>query len=511
MGELGLAGLVAILAGLAAYYAIGETSAFSLVNLAAGALALAAAAVLAARRLRRVGGPHSRAVVLRGLAWIAGALLLGIALERGAKLSGVRFDWTLERSFEISPAVLEKLDAIQAERGETPVATLFFDPGDPRIRRTRLLLQEIARASAGKLRVRERELSEDPEAADLFAVGSSNSVVLTLGDYFETVPRPSEGTLYEALYHLHERGNGTLVILRGEGEGDIRSIRDTGFTGLVAALGTEGYRVESHVSASLAEVPEGTDAVLAIAPRRQLLPSALGALRRYLASGGSLVALLEPGSDSGIEEILAEWGIEALPGVVIDPASAPIAGRGVAGVGIIAHNYEAEPVTLGLNSDRMTYLPGARAFRLRKPRADDQVRRAVMSSHRSWVSDDLGWLDRTSGRPERDGRPTDYQTLVAMGEYEREGVRTRIVAFGDAEFASNHWLRTLYNLDLALNAVHWATEHEPQITLRPKLRTTVQFPLPIGNSVQAFYGVGLLLPELLLIVGGCVWLRRRAS
>jgi len=85
------------------------------------------------------------------------------------------------------------------------------------------------------------------------------------------------------------------------------------------------------------------------------------------------------------------------------------------------------------------------------------------------------------------------------------------VAFGSAAFASNRWLRTLYNLDLALNAVHWATEQTPAVTLRPKIRTTVQFPLPLNNSVQALYSVGLLLPELLLIAGGIVWLRRRSA
>jgi ABC-type uncharacterized transport system involved in gliding motility auxiliary subunit len=127
------------------------------------------------------------------------------------------------------------------------------------------------------------------------------------------------------------------------------------------------------------------------------------------------------------------------------------------------------------------------------------------------VSDDLSWLTRSSGRPSNTGQPTGYQTLVAMGEYERAGVTTRVVAFGDSEFASNRWLRTLYNLDLILNAVHWATENEPSVTLRPKVRTTVQFPLPLNNSVRALYGVGLLLPELLLIVGGIVWLRRRSA
>jgi hypothetical protein len=59
--------------------------------------------------------------------------------------------------------------------------------------------------------------------------------------------------------------------------------------------------------------------------------------------------------------------------------------------------------------------------------------------------------------------------------------------------------------------VHWALQREPQIALRPKVRDTVQFPLPVQDSLQMLYGVGLLLPEVLLIVGGTLWLRRRSA
>lgn len=510
MRELGLAGLVAILTGLGAYYATGKMATFSVVNLAGGALALLVALGAAARRLRNVGGPHSRKVVLRGLAWIAAAMVLGAALEHGAAWTGARFDWTLEESFEISPAVRKKLDEIHAG-GEVVTASLYFDPEDPRIRRTRLLLEEIEHVSDGKLVARQRNLLDHPEEADLFEVGSSNTVVLSAGDYFETVPRPTEGTLYEGLYLLHGRGNGTVLFLRGEGEGDIERSDDLGFSGLATALQTEGYRIESHVSAGLREVPAGTSAVLALAPRRQFLPGALAALRRYLEGGGSLIAILAPGTRSGLEELLAQWGIEPLDGIVVDPRSAPVRTDGIAAVNVVAFNYEVEPVTLGLESNRMTFFPGVRAFALRRPRVNDRVRRAVLSSSEAWVTEDIAWLERSHGRPERDEQPTGYQTLVATGRYPRPDGETRIVAFGNATFASNQWLRTLYNLDLVLNAVHWATAQEPAVTLRPKVRTTVQFPLPLNNSVQALYGVGMLLPELLLIAGGIVWIRRRSA
>ncbi|HJO24986.1 MAG: Gldg family protein [Myxococcota bacterium] len=510
MRELGFAGLVAVLTGLGSYYTVGELALFSVANLVAGALALLVALGTAARRLRAVGGPHSRKVAFRGIAWIAAAVAGGVALEQGAAWTGVRFDWTLEESFEISPAVRKKLDEIHAG-GDLVTATLYFDPGDPRVRRTRLLLEEIERVSKGELVARERNLLDHPDDADLFGIGSSNTVVLTVGDFFETVPRPTEGTLYEALYLLHGKGSGTLIVLRGEGEGNIERSDELGFSGLAAALQTEGYRLESHVSAGLREVPEATAAVLAVAPQRRLLPGTLAALRRYLESGGSLVAMLAPGTESGLEELLAEWGIEAVDGIVVDPRSAPVTDDSVAAVNVVAFNYEVEPVTLGLESNRMTYFPGVRPFTLRRPEVDDRVRRAVLSSSDAWVTEDVSWLARSHGTPERDGQATGYQTLVATGRYPRPGGETRIVAIGNATFASNRWLRTLYNLDLVLNAVHWATEQTPAVTLRPKIRSTVQFPLPINNSVQALYSVGLLLPELLLITGGIIWLRRRAA
>ena len=54
-------------------------------------------------------------------------------------------------------------------------------------------------------------------------------------------------------------------------------------------------------------------------------------------------------------------------------------------------------------------------------------------------------------------------------------------------------------------------QRAPQSQLRPKIRTTVQFPLPVADSLEMLYGVGLVVPEALLIAGCVVWLRQRAA
>jgi hypothetical protein len=64
---------------------------------------------------------------------------------------------------------------------------------------------------------------------------------------------------------------------------------------------------------------------------------------------------------------------------------------------------------------------------------------------------------------------------------------------------------------LVINTFHWALERENAIALHPKSggRQVNQFPVPLERSLQSLYGAGLLIPELLLIAGGLVWLRQR--
>jgi len=504
MRELALVGLIALGFGLGSYYATRELTAFAVLNLAVGALALAMAVVLALRRLRFAAGSHSRRLLLRGLLGVAGALALAVALERAAAWSGLRGDLTFERSFELAPATLKALGELPGEL----TATLYYDRFDPRARHTRLLLASLA--ESGRVQVRERLLEVAPEEQDRFGIAGSNTVVLELGSRFETVERPLEATIYEALYRLRSRSNGVIGVLRGEGEGDVSSDAELGFSGLASALATEGYQVRSLVTASLAEIPADLDAVLLLGPRRALLPESVAALERYLERGGRLLALLEPGAQSGIEALLDRWGILAPEGVIVDPASGA-AGDGALGIDPIAYNYESHPLSRGLNPDRMTFFAGARPLLPHNAGPEDSVRRVVLASPRSWVTQDLSVLSKPRGALLRGGAPQDYHAIAAAGRYPRAGGEARIVVIGDSDFASNRYLRALYNLDLMMNAVHWAVERESEITLRPKLRTPKQFPLPIQSTLRTFHGVGLLVPELLLLGGALVWLRRRQA
>jgi|GEM_PF-909236 len=512
MRALASTGLIALAFGLGATYATNSFGWFSTANLIAGGVALAGATVFGLRNLRGAGAPAFRSTLARGFGRVALALLAAVALERAAAWLHIQLDWTLERKFELSEAVLgalhEQCPAVIID------ASLYYDKTDPRVRSSRMLLSRMART--GCLHFDLRHLDEHPNEIDRYGISSSNSIVLRTHEKgrperWQLVERPTEGTLYEALYRLRRQHSGLLWVARGDGEGDVQKTSGAGYSGLAAAFATEGFKVHEFVGPYVEQIPDNVGVVVWIDPKRQLRSETLAVLQDYLLRGGRLVAFLEPGRETGLEALLARWGIESPDKVVIDPASGPVQ-EDAPGVDPLVYNYASHhPAARGLDSGRMTFFRGARAFHLHKPQIEDDLEGVAFTSPRAWLEPDLRVLYRRATPHRPASAATNFWPLLATGRYQRGKHEVRIAAFGDSDLASNRYLRTLYNLDLVLNTVHWVADQEPAITLRPKsvISHRMQFPLPIQNTLTRFESLGLLLPEAILILGALVWARTR--
>lgn len=501
-------GIIAAAFGLASQRILGEWNPFNVTNLVFGGAAIAVAVFIGLRAIGRVRHPADRGPMLDALlsavaiAWGAGLVLFATTIW------GVRLDWTFEQRYSLAPATEKVLDELNAT-GAPVSLSLYYLEGDPRRRATSLLLEEMARGR--NITTQVQNLDEAVDDEDYYGIGSSNSVVVTTPTRWELVERPSEGGLYEALSRLAHPPTKIAYATMGTGEGDLEAMGDGGYTGLRAALETEGYEVRPLPTALLDRVPADADLVLMIAPQRRLTDAALAAVRAWLEGGrASLLAFVEPGVQSGLEEVLAEYGLASPDAVLIDPTAAPIDGD-AAGLNPVARHYGDHPVSTGLNQNRMTFFRRTRSFTLHKPEANDTVRPVVHASGSSWLYENPSALTRGRFPEKPDDARTDYYALAVAGSYARGTGETRIVAFGDADFATNRYLRALYNLDLMMNAVHWSTQRDAAITIRPKSGQLLQFPVPIQQSLNALYGVGLLVPELLVMMGAWIWLRRRAG
>ena len=507
MRELLVIGVITLAFGLASTKIQGELGIFGSVQIAIGVLSLLVAGLSTLRNLKqRQEKTTARGSATDSLLMVV-AVTWGVLLVEGfASHSQIRFDLTFEGHYQLAPATCEAVRALDPP----PQFTLYYEAGDPRVRQTRQLLDEVARC-ATTIQVGQKNLSQNPEDEDRFEIASSDSVVIQTGNRWETVQRPGEGTLYEALARLDIRRRGTLYFLAGTGEGDIRRSNDLGYSGLAEALRTEGYRIERLTLQPGEAVPSDAAAVIAIAPQRPMRTQALATLREYLNHGNAgLVAFLEPCRQTGLEELLGEFGISSTESVVVDPTSGRVEGDGP-GMRPLASNYTPHPATRGLNSNRMTFFGRSRVFKPRKPQPEDNLRTTVFTSNESWLYEQSCDSGASSSPTKPPDVASSYFPLVVTGNYDRGEGESRIAAFGNAELASNRYLRSVYNLDLVVNSIHWAASSGNGITIRPKSSTVLQFPLPLQSTLRAFYGVGLLVPELSLIVGGIVWIRRRKA
>jgi len=505
MRELGLTGLILVLFGLGGRYATGQLGAFTWIHLGLGGVALLAAALLQLRSWRGAGTAAARRLLLPRLLWVVLALAGSIGLERAVSAAGTRLDWTADGRFELAPATREALAQLDAPL----VATLFHERGDPRTRRVRLLLESLA--DAGPVEARSRFAEEAEEELERFGVATANAVVLEYRGRFALVPRATEGALLDGIRSLQGGRRRTLYAAIGEGEGDLASGKPFGFSGLAEALRSEGYDLRELVLATASDVPADAAALLVIGPQRALPPAGIEAIRRHLGRGGRLVALLEPGVASGLEPLLERYGFALPDGVVVDPESGPIEG-GAPGLNPVLRAYARHPITRGLGERTMTFFLRARPVSAeRKPAPEDVLTSLAFTGRSAWLDPDpKGVLARLRPTPPA-GLVEQRYALAAAGRYPRPEGEARIVVFGDSGFATNQYLRALYNVDLLLNAVHWVTEDERRITLRPKAITPDQDPLTPQQTLAMLYGVGLLVPELLLIASALTWLRTRSG
>ena len=383
-GALALVGFVLTAFGWASQEALGEITPFALGQVLIGLAALAASGLSALVRTGRRAQPALRGPMLRVVVRAAAALAGAGLLYAGAAQVERPIDWTFEQRFTLSEASLIALTGLP----EPLILTLYADDGDPRIRHTRRLLEAFANAGQGAGRgpveIQVRRIDAYPEDEDFYGIGSSNSVVAHLGARWALVDRPREGSLYEAIVGLRDRPGRIVYAAVGAGEGDLQREGAEGYSGLGAALKAEGYTLRSLPLAVADAVPEDAAGLLVIAPQRPLPDSALSAIERFVAGGGALVAFLEPGANSGLEGVLARFGLASPDRWVVDPASLALEGE-VPGLSPVASNYAQHPSTHGLGNNRMTFFRRARAFELRKAQPEDRLRGVVFTSGDAWT------------------------------------------------------------------------------------------------------------------------------
>ena len=290
-----------------------------------------------------------------------------------------------------------------------------------------------------------------------------------------------------------------VYFLTGHGEASI----DASFSKAGDGLRDDLYLVDTLNLMTSPSIPDDCAVLIIAAPQNTLTNNEVDIIDDYLQSGGQALILANPGSLPDINSIISPWGVGIGEGTVIDPSSS-------------VAPYQDMPL---VPEDRNyfllpgVYFPGATAIVLQETVPGNvSIYPLVWTSASSWLDMDFAADEQAVFDPE-----TEIMGELAIGAI-IAGIPTgslstddytRLVVIGDSDFASNDHFDSANNGDLFLNSVSWLAEEESLISIRRNVQPFRRLVLTEGQKGFIEYSSVILLPILVLAVGGVIWWRRR--
>ncbi len=344
-------GPILTIMGITAYFVAGEWSPVAIGLLVAGLVLIGLWVIFLGslapgfwnRRSTQVG---TNAVV----ATLSVLVLLGL-INFLAIRYGQRLDLTENQQFTLSPlsqAVVRDL--------EQPVKVWIFSPSpNP----ADLELLRNYRSYGSKLDYEYVDPQLQPALTQKFNVSSRGEVYVEYGAQRKLVQTVSdieplsEIKLTNSIEQLTSDRIDKVYFLQGHGERPMEEV-EGGLSQAVSALQDKNFTPLPLNLAERSEVPSDASAVVVAGPKRPLFEGEVQALKNYLSSGGSLLLMIDPETNPGLDSILTDWGVKLDRQVVIDASGE---GR-VVGLGPatpLVTNYSNHPITQEFGNNYSLY------------------------------------------------------------------------------------------------------------------------------------------------------------
>ena len=292
--------------------------------------------------------------------------------------------------------------------------------------------------------------------------------------------------------------------LRGHGEHQIDNTDDkVGYSKLAYLFGENCVQVEPLELLGTNQVPMDCNLLVVAGPTKALHEEELTKIDQYLSEGGRLFALFSVQSysnETGLETILAKWGVVVGHNVITDPERTLGSGQDV-----IVEKFSAHQVVSPLLGMQLhLILPRSVGKLPSRPQAADapRVEEIAFSGPKSSV--------KGNSQP-----PQAYPLIAAVEKGAVKDVitvrgTTRMIVVGDSVFLANHMIESAANRDLAGYAANWLLDR-PQLLEGIGPRPVIEHQL-LMTKVQLQSTEWILLgglPGAALVFGSLVWLRRR--
>jgi len=506
-----------ILAGLAALGAVvlyivqREFSLAIQISLALVLIGLALFVILDPQRVRQgLSGRQARYgsnAILLSIAFIGIVVVINYLFFKNPQ----RWDLTEDQQYTLAPETIDTIKSMPE-----PVKFLAFYTQQLSTERAQGLLDQYKYHSGGKFDYEFVDPNQDQIRAQQYKITRDGTVVVVMGENQEQVTLVEERELTGALVKLLSPGTQAVYFLTGHGEFELDESETGSYSMVKQALEAKNYTVASLNLVSDGKVPADAQVIVVPGPLKPLSQTEVDILKAYVESGGALIVMEEPlpvtqfgDAIDPLADYLAEsWGINLGKDMVIDLSSnQPY---------VAVSSQYSDSIISNKMQNVVTIYPTTRSVLVDQSKTEARLIEQVLTSEQSWAETDLTGLQAyaegqtEASQPEPD-EGVDIIGPISVGVTADDATKgTRLVVFGDSEFASDTYFTQYGNGDMFINSVDWAAEQEGLISLTPK-ENIERLLIPPGRYTMNLILLGsvFILPGLVLVAGVMVWVQHR--
>ena len=367
----------------------------------------------------------------------------------------------------------------------------------------------------------------DIQLKDLYDIQRDGTVIFKSEDGQEKVTIVDEQKFTSAILKLIRNETKKIYFLVGHEEHSVDDFNNNGYSDVRTELEHQNYAAFPLSLSTKPDIPADCEVLVIAGPKAAFARPELNAVEKYLTRNGKLFLLLDPSVtsakdiNSGLVRLMKRWGVTIGNDLVLDHARYAIWFGGP-----IAPLPEPQSHDITLSMQDAVTFPVTRSV---TPIVDRPATLSVKPLLKtvggmgvSWgetqrepdgtFSEDFTDFTYTAGAD----TPPPVSVAVAIerkndtdGNGSATHDPTRIVVFGDSDFAANAIFRAPAR-DLFLAAINWLTLEEDLVAIRPiDLRQQALRELTIQDVRVVQITSVFFIPIIVFIAGLTVWWQRR--
>ncbi|MFN5067902.1 MAG: GldG family protein [Aphanizomenon sp.] len=389
-----------------------------------------------------------------------------------------------------------------------------------------------------------------PGIAEKFGVKDYGEVYLEFQNKRQVVQiiseneRLSEVKLTARLQQITSSKTAKIYFLQGHGEHPLSASKGA-ISQAIQGLIDKNFITSGLNLAEQPQVPDDAAVIVVAGPQKELLTGEVTALQNYLNRGGNLLLMIDPNTNPKIDTILKDWGVRLDNRLAIDTSGANLQ---LGPAAILVTEYGQHPITKDFGKNISVY-PLTRPLEIDSVSGIESMALLKTKPYpSSWAESDqkseklefnegkdlkgpltLGValtrklsnqtsptptpiptnsptpIPTNSPTPIRTNSPTPIPTNSPATAKE-----SRLVVFGNSNFAVDGLFGQQLNGDVFLNSVSWLSQQDQQLlSIRPKEPKNRRIIISTFQANLLTISALFLLPLIGLVTGFIIWWKRR--